>query len=176
MPDAKETIPVRLVRSRRRGFRLVSPNGLPNVYVGRPTQWGNPFTEGSREFRANKFRENLLQGYLCEDFARARIRSELAGKNLVCWCPEGAACHADVLLAVANGWEIPEYGEIRMMNRNEAALWLNMTLHRLKKCENAGWIRFERDGRGLVATKESVRRLRDFLWRRETMVDFDPVI
>jgi hypothetical protein len=35
----------------------------------------------------------------------ARIREELAGKNLACWCKvtnSGAPCHADVLLELAN--------------------------------------------------------------------------
>lgn len=31
------------------------------------------------------------------------VRAELAGRDLVCWCPLSEACHADVLLAVANG-------------------------------------------------------------------------
>ena len=32
----------------------------------------------------------------------ARAREELRGWNLGCWCPEDAACHADVLLEAAN--------------------------------------------------------------------------
>jgi len=32
-----------------------------------------------------------------------KIRSELKGKNLACWCPLGSPCHADVLLKLANG-------------------------------------------------------------------------
>lgn len=32
----------------------------------------------------------------------ARIRAELAGKDLVCWCPLDRSCHADVLLEIAN--------------------------------------------------------------------------
>lgn len=32
--------PVRVQYSRK--HKLVSPNGLPVVYVGRPTKWGNP--------------------------------------------------------------------------------------------------------------------------------------
>lgn len=31
------------------------------------------------------------------------IRTELAGKDLMCWCPLDAPCHADVLLELANG-------------------------------------------------------------------------
>lgn len=30
------------------------------------------------------------------------VRRELAGRDLACWCPPGEACHADVLLEVAN--------------------------------------------------------------------------
>jgi hypothetical protein len=33
---------------------------------------------------------------------RARIKRELRGKNLACWCEPGAPCHADVLMKVAN--------------------------------------------------------------------------
>ncbi|MFJ9128897.1 DUF4326 domain-containing protein [Streptomyces sp. NPDC102340] len=29
-------------------------------------------------------------------------RTELAGHDLMCWCPVGEPCHADVLLALAN--------------------------------------------------------------------------
>lgn len=34
------------------------------------------------------------------------IRDELAGKNLACACPADVPCHADALLAIANG-ELP---------------------------------------------------------------------
>jgi hypothetical protein len=33
------------------------------------------------------------------------IRRDLAGKNLACWCPLWAPCHADVLLRIANATE-----------------------------------------------------------------------
>lgn len=33
---------------------------------------------------------------------REQIRAELAGRDLACWCRPSAACHVDVLLAVAN--------------------------------------------------------------------------
>jgi hypothetical protein len=39
--DSGSAIPVRIQRSRK--HKQVSPNGLPVVYVGRPTKWGNPF-------------------------------------------------------------------------------------------------------------------------------------
>ncbi|GAS95494.1 uncharacterized protein RMCC_2460 [Mycolicibacterium canariasense] len=31
------------------------------------------------------------------------IRRELAGRDLVCWCPLDQPCHGDVLLELANG-------------------------------------------------------------------------
>ena len=39
-----DVMPVRIQRSRQ--HKQVSPNGLPIVYVGRPTKWGNPFIVG----------------------------------------------------------------------------------------------------------------------------------
>lgn len=93
------------------------------VYVGRPTKWGNPFVApgysdahrpafppGGRaqavaQFRAaieaNDRGEWISGGAWCP--TSAEIRSELAGKNLACWCPLGQPCHADVLLEIANG-------------------------------------------------------------------------
>ena len=32
----------------------------------------------------------------------SQVRTELAGKNLACWCPLDQPCHADVLLEIAN--------------------------------------------------------------------------
>lgn len=31
------------------------------------------------------------------------VRADLAGRDLVCWCPLDQPCHADVLLEIANG-------------------------------------------------------------------------
>lgn len=71
------------------------------VYVGRPTKWGNPFVigkDGSREEVIEKYKQAALADpAYCE-----AARLELAGKDLVCWCAPHA-CHADVLLQIANG-------------------------------------------------------------------------
>ena len=67
------------------------------IYVGRPSKWGNPFRIGkeTREVIVKRFRESLSEQQ------KEDIRTELKGKDLVCWCaPE--ACHADVLLEIAN--------------------------------------------------------------------------
>ena len=97
----------RIQLSRAKGWRM--PPGT--VKVDRSTKWGNPFVVGSHGTRAecvDLFRK-LLAGYLClstgdpskqqEYLAMARRdRGQLRGKNLACWCPLDAPCHADVLL------------------------------------------------------------------------------
>jgi hypothetical protein len=35
-------------------------------------------------------------------FDTAALRPDLAGRDLACWCPLDRACHADVLLEIAN--------------------------------------------------------------------------
>ncbi len=106
------TTPVRLQRSRKKGSRLVSPNGLPVVCVTRGTKWGNPFKVGERWKEPNGTAHPIetKQGAVdeFENHARALlIRNPnhfegLRGKNLACWCKAGGACHADVLLRIAN--------------------------------------------------------------------------
>lgn len=66
------------------------------VYVGRPSKWGNPFVigkDGTREEVVEKFRTRI---FWSEDDLK-----EIRGKDLVCWCAP-KACHADVLLELAN--------------------------------------------------------------------------
>jgi hypothetical protein len=74
------------------------------IYVGRPTKWGNPYTigvHGDREDVIRKFRDSMTDEFCVE------VREELKGKSLACWCaPE--ACHADVLLEVAEVAEVAE--------------------------------------------------------------------
>ena len=69
------------------------------VYVGRPSQWGNPFVigkDGTREEVVAKY-----EAWVKTQPALLANLGNLAGKSLVCHCaPE--ACHADVLLRLAN--------------------------------------------------------------------------
>lgn len=84
-----------------------------DVYIGRPSAWGNPFTHkpgtlakyrvGTVSEAIAKYREWLLsQPQLVE-----RAQLELKGKVLGCWCKTRsnphAPCHGDVLAEVANG-------------------------------------------------------------------------
>jgi hypothetical protein len=78
---------------------------ITGAYVGRPTQWGNPYKVGRGKHTAEEavmlFRRDLLAGTL--PFTIEDVRRELKGMDLMCWCEPGAPCHADVLLEVANG-------------------------------------------------------------------------
>lgn len=103
-------MPERIQRKRTAGSRLPANT----VCVTRPGKWGNPFThDGTPQGKliaAAQFRLYLKQrrnpppgwadviGYPSDE----EIRRELAGKHLACWCPVGAACHGDELLATAN--------------------------------------------------------------------------
>jgi hypothetical protein len=97
--------------SRKKGWKM--PENT--VKVDRTTKWGNPFIVGEHGTRAECVRlfEYLLGGLLCISannceaqeayMAMARCDLEqLRGKNLACWCPLDAPCHADVLLVMAN--------------------------------------------------------------------------
>ncbi len=95
-------MPERIRLSRARGWR--KPDDT--VVVARPSRWGNPFTitehggDLTREEAVARFREALLQGRL--PFGADHVRQQLRGRSLACWCPLDKACHADVLLDVAN--------------------------------------------------------------------------
>jgi len=98
----QEIKPIRLQRTRTKGYKMsYSPNGLENVYVGRPTVYGNTFY--LKDFET---REECLLEY--EKKLRAdnqeikRIKTRLKGKNLVCWCSVYVCCHADILIKIAN--------------------------------------------------------------------------
>lgn len=115
-------MPERVQRRRTKGWRMPANT----VYVGRPTHWGNHWVvvrkhgmwgtvlefdqspdhffpaatkEEAQQDAVDAYRNNLAIGY---KGGAARIRRELAGKNLACWCPLDQACHADVLLELAN--------------------------------------------------------------------------
>ena len=65
-----------------------------DVYIGRPSKWGNPFQigrDGTREEVIEKYRAWVAQR---PDLVAAL--PELAGKTIACWCAP-KACHGDVL-------------------------------------------------------------------------------
>lgn len=80
---------------------------LFDVYIGRPSKWGNPFTfkEGTNAKYCVNSREDAIamfeKWFLSQPDLVAEARTELKGKTLGCWCAPNA-CHGDVLLRVAN--------------------------------------------------------------------------
>lgn len=123
--------PQRIQRKRTKGWKM-PPNA---VVVDRTSGFGNPFPVrkgssttmgkttdtwivGTWEGPAMWFKDTKqdavklavdafklwikqpAQGHL---MAKAKM---LRGKNLACWCPLTSPCHADVLLELANEWQV----------------------------------------------------------------------
>lgn len=97
------TNPVRVQRRRSKGFRLNSPNGLPVVYVGRPTVWGNRFSweEHGRATAVALYWNFLFTTDIGRDLVQ-KSKVVLRGKNICCWCRLDEACHGDVWLEISN--------------------------------------------------------------------------
>ena len=77
-----------------------------DVYIGRPSKWGNPYSHDDdtlaqfkvrdRKEAVEKFEEHLLNNAeLMADL------HELKGKVLGCWC-KPKSCHGDILAKYAN--------------------------------------------------------------------------
>ena len=72
-----------------------------DVYIGRPSKWGNPFShkEGtSAEFKVDSRKQAIekFEEYLISNKSLQSDLHELKGKVLGCWCyPK--ACHGDIL-------------------------------------------------------------------------------
>jgi hypothetical protein len=105
--------PKRIQRQRTKGWRM--PEGA--VYVGRPTQWGNPFEADvlgqhgavdayavhlaayfGWEYRTVR---RAFYPWPVDSSAFANWIAPLQGRDLACWCPLDQPCHADVLLHLA---------------------------------------------------------------------------
>ncbi len=94
-------LPQRIQRKRTKGWRMPASA----IYVGRGTQWGNPFRAGllSRQRVCELYRYEIVQhngGVI--GFNSCWVAQHLRGKDLACWCPLDQPCHADVLLELAN--------------------------------------------------------------------------
>jgi hypothetical protein len=85
------------------------------VYVGRPSSWGNPYShkEGTLAAHQVDTKEEAIWSF-ARDLAGNkalldRVRKELQGKDLACWCRPRRGfkgrllCHAQILMAAANG-------------------------------------------------------------------------
>jgi uncharacterized protein DUF4326 len=71
------------------------------IYVGRPTVFGNPFSETNTPRGADII--GMFQTYAEKRLAaKPGWLEPLRGKDLACWCSLSSPCHADVLLRLAN--------------------------------------------------------------------------
>ena len=79
-----------------RSIRVVHCKKEPfDVYIGRPSKWGNPFVVG-----VNGTRENVIKRYkeyILGNYDLLASLHELEGKILGCWCAP-KSCHGDVLV------------------------------------------------------------------------------
>jgi hypothetical protein len=70
-----------------------------DIYIGRPSKWGNPFKigpDGTREEVIAKYKE-----WFKKQPELTNSITELKGKVLGCWC-KPHSCHGDFLAALAN--------------------------------------------------------------------------
>ncbi len=82
------------------------PEGAATVDVG--SVWSNPFTPGvvwpstGRRMSLQDTVDRYRMWVEARPALKARIRDELAGRDLACSCKRSAPCHGDVLLEIAN--------------------------------------------------------------------------
>ena len=86
--------------------------GIPlgSVYVGRPSQWGNPAIVGTwhnQEFVSNRLLAVSMFYEFCKEKAAADGAAfgawllPLVDRDLCCWCPVTEPCHGDILIHLA---------------------------------------------------------------------------
>ncbi len=96
-------MPTRVQLSRKKGWRM--PENT--VKVCRPGKFGNHVAKvGTGYCMTNQEAVDLYRAWLFGAREGKQLiqaaRLELRGKNLACWCKGFEACHADVLLKIAN--------------------------------------------------------------------------
>ena len=70
-----------------------------DIYVGRPSKWGNPFSigkDGTREQVIEKYRS-----YLLRNDKLMNCLGEVKGRILGCWC-KPKPCHGDIIAEIAD--------------------------------------------------------------------------
>lgn len=98
-----------------------------DVFVGRPSVWGNPFAVDKGKLTQGRYLvktlSEALRGYeehlLQNEELIEKAKKELKGKTLGCFCVndltgKGAIiCHAQILARVADGRKLPIFGKTR---------------------------------------------------------------
>lgn len=108
-----------------------------DVYIGRPSKWGNPFTHrgGTAADIIVESREEAIQCFknyiMATPWLLEAAKAELKGKILGCWCsPQD--CHGEVLAEIANSGENMDTIEV-------------VALHTVNGPEGTGWYVYEKE-------------------------------
>lgn len=77
-----------------------------DVYIGRPSIWGNPYSHKEdtlAEFKVRDRKESIekFEKYLTSNKELMEKVKELKGKTLGCWC-HPLSCHGDILKKYAD--------------------------------------------------------------------------
>jgi len=77
-----------------------------DVYIGRPSKWGNPFsykTGTLAKFKVSNKEESIseYEKWILKQPDLLKDLHELEGKTLGCWC-RPLSCHGDVLIKLVN--------------------------------------------------------------------------
>lgn len=80
--------------------KIVHCNKEPyDVYIGRPSIWGNPFREGVDGTRSEVI--DKFKCWILNNDELLNLLPTLEGKILGCWC-KPRACHGDILVELIN--------------------------------------------------------------------------
>ena len=90
MPGGSQPVSRRVVHCKRDRY---------DVYIGRPSRWGNPYQVGRDGTRAEVIAR--YEAWLATQPELVRALPGLAGRTLGCWCAP-APCHGDVLVRLAD--------------------------------------------------------------------------
>ena len=118
-------VPRRIQRKRTKGWRMPANT----EYVGRPTKYANKFIVGRLFVFERMAAGGGQRAVFVVDAAHAvrlyrrfllhsvwlDTNAYLRGKNLACWCPLDQPCHADHLIAMANGIREPLIPDLCLM-------------------------------------------------------------
>ena len=83
--------------------RLVGKQTNGAVYCGRPSVYGNPFymkDESMRDEVCDKYKAWIYSEK--QTWLRERMKTELAGKDLICWCSP-KRCHCETIREIVEG-------------------------------------------------------------------------
>lgn len=78
-----------------------------DVYIGRPSEFGNPFghkEDSIAEFKVETREEAIVkyrEWVMTQPDLIVKIKTELRGKRLGCWCSP-LRCHGEILAEIAN--------------------------------------------------------------------------